>query len=127
MNSLIPAVPPVLYHLTCVEHGHPGILGSGMVKPGPSGIAWFTDLSEGNRIATGVARFSEHCDKGAIRYRIDDTAGIVPYLAFRQSVRAEDRFSPGLAKLLDLENFPGVLPRHWFVSWAETPATYDPF
>jgi hypothetical protein len=117
--SLIPEVPKALYHYTCLDHGHPGIYGSGLIKPGNDTLVWLTDLDLPMRDAVGLTRVSTGCDRGAARYRVE-TAGlpIVPWLEFRKGVPWH---------LIEfLESFPGVMPRHWFVSARPTPATYDP-
>lgn len=118
MNSLIPSVPDVLYHLTCAEHGHPGILGTGVLRPGSDGLVWMTDLDTPIRDALGLVRPGVTCDKGAVRYRVDDTTHAVPWLAFRKDLPRE--------VVALLEAVPGAMPRHWFVSWVPMEAKYDP-
>ena len=122
MNKLIPAVPDTLWHFTCENHGHPGIYGSGQVNPGTDGVAWLTDLEFPHRDALGLVRVSLKCDRGAVRYRVDVTDEmrevIVSWLRFRQELPAE--------AIYPLENFPGVMPRHWFVAVSPVKAIYDP-
>jgi len=120
VNKLIPAVPDVLWHYTCIDHGHPGIYGSGEVRPNQSGIAWFTDLERPWPDALGLTRVSLRCNRSGIRYRIDDTSDVISWLSFR---RQEDLSIP---LIQELEAFPGALPRHWFVSVVPVGAVYDP-
>jgi hypothetical protein len=116
--SLIPGVPPTLYHYTCPDHGHPAIYGSGKLKPGTDGLVWLTDLELVDRAALGLVRVSTTCDRGAIRYAVEDTSGCVPWLAFRKGLEFKTYNA--------LESQPGVMPRHWFVTWAPIKARYAP-
>lgn len=119
MNALVPTtVPAVLWHYTCPDHGHPAIYGSGKLKPGADGVVWLTDMEFPDRAALGLTRVSLNCDRGARRYRVDETKRVVPWMLFRQQVDTHVRDL--------LETFPGVMPRHWFVSWSELAAEYDP-
>lgn len=119
MNSLIPVVPPVLYHYTCTDHGHPGIYGSGEVRPGMDGVVWLTDLEVPVRDAIGLTRVSTKCDRGAVRYRVDTAdRRVVSWMEFRRGVTRDI--------IDDLETFPGAMSRHWFVALEAMPATYDP-
>lgn len=118
MNRYWPAVPETLYHYSCLEHGHPAIFGSGRLKTGRDGLVWLTDLPEPNRGALGLTRVSLECDRGAVRYRVDDTSTAVSWMEFRQNV-------PGDLRDL-LETFPDAMPRHWFVTWQDVAAVYDP-
>jgi hypothetical protein len=125
VNKLIPSVPDTLYHFTCVDHGHPGILGSGFIRPQASGISWFTDLEAPHPEALGMMRVMLNCNRMGVRYRIEDTTEIAPYLEFR--LRMERESESEIARyLLALEQSPGALPRHWFVSANPVAAIYDP-
>ena len=115
---MIPAVPVTLYHYTCLDHGHPGIYGSGFVRPGRDGLVWLTDLDAPVRDAIGLTRVSLNCDRGAARYRVENDGSVVSWIEFRKQVAPEIRD--------ELEMFFGAMPMHWFVAWHPLDAVYDP-
>ena len=97
---------PTLYHYTC-EHGAERIRADGYLVRTMMGLAWFTDLDVPFREALGLTNRLTKCDRTAVRFQVVDPSGIIPWhVARRQFPRAASV----------LEDAPGVMPAHWFVS-----------
>jgi hypothetical protein len=131
-----------LYHFTC-DHAHlllgktgtllPGCLLNGpdprhqhrhVEVPFQTSLVWATDLRYPNRDALGLTSYLLQCDRTAHRYRLlhDDETGMVPWTDVRRQM-----FTRGLGDVVyDLEEAPGVRPRHWWVSSRPVAVEYDP-
>lgn len=125
-----------LYHYTC-WHGRRGIGNSGLLIP-PRRLAdpasyhdwqpwqfpmldliWLTDLPEPARYPLGLTSKTVACDRTRHRYRVAaDLAEIRRWVDVRREYPLEMREG--------LENAPGAMPMHWWVSRAAVPVTYDP-
>lgn len=107
-----------LYHYTC-DDGHAAIGKVGVLRPGPDGLIWLTDMRTPNRDALGLTMHILKCDRTRHRYRVTDPSYAVPWIEYRKTLddpwwRAE------------LEFADGARPRHWFVTTAPVPVEYDP-
>lgn len=112
-----------LFHYTC-DHGYSRIMRDGVVKPGvmvldhplSQPLAWFTDLDGAVVDALGLTSISLSCDRTAHRITVASGPPIIPWM----TARCDSRY----AALLPLEETPGAMPRHWFVS--ESPVAVLP-
>lgn len=111
-------LPSTLYHYTCLDHGGAKIGNPGVLKPGQDGVVWLTDLDVPIISALGMTPVMAKCDRSELRYRVDDTSEVFPWMVFRRTVSFELRTL--------LEGFPGAMPRHWFVSLDPVAAVLDP-
>ena len=109
-----------LYHFTCVDHGHPAIQASGVLRPnlhrllpelGP--IVWLTDLAEPTRDAVGLTSVHLSCDRLAVRYELRQ--GAVADLQWWPFVR--ERCAPNV--VADLQRFG--LSSHWWITGKPVP------
>lgn len=116
--SAAPA-PSVLWHYTC-HHGHDAIAHDGhTLRPNPhTGHLWLTDLEAPNVLALGLTSTLIDCDRTAHRYRITDTTTAQRWVAVRRQF-------PGWFRQ-GLENAPGAMPMHWWISLYTIPAEYAP-
>ena len=128
-------IPAPLFHYTC-SCGHEALLDDPVVRPARDLIpparlaqhddlralflfAWFTDLPEPNADALGLTRHLVPCVRTRHRWVvISAVARPVPWTSVRRQVPTWTR-----AKL---EEAPGAMPRHWFVSRHPVPVRYDP-
>lgn len=120
----------VLYHYTC-RHGYDALQDGGIVKPAVvqnptranvwTGLfAWFTDLTPPIREPLGLTANFTACDRTEFRYRVDDpdSPDIEPWHVVARRLPVELRRS--------LEEAPGAMPMHWWVSQSNVAVTYDP-
>lgn len=115
-----------LFHFTC-EHGRRDIGLSGELLPaacliGDGGAAllphlafvWMTDLSRPAPEFLGLQSRLVNCNRIRYRYDVDDLDDVVPWTVARRAIPRVWRRA--------LENRPGVLPMHWWVSRSPRPA-----
>jgi len=94
-----------LWHFTC-DHGMRGIRRDGLLKPGPDGWVWLTDLRKPRRSEIGLTSHLLRCDRMAWRITVADPgADVVPWVS---------EGAPGLRSLLEAS--PVARPDHWWVS-----------
>jgi hypothetical protein len=108
----------VLWHYTCRDHGGAKIGESGVLRLGVLGVLWLTDLEVPVIQALGLDNQIATCDRTELRYRVDDTSRVIPWMEFRRGVHPD--------MLNALENVRSVMPRHWFVSLDPLSAVLDP-
>lgn len=117
--------PEALFHYTCA-HSRAGIEADGSVLPlaslpgmdkklaliPPWGhVAWFTDLTTPDPAGLGLTSQSLHCDRTEHRFRVTDRSGLVWWPQVRRT----------FAQMQALEDAPGALPVHWWLSFGATP------
>ncbi|MBS3177733.1 MULTISPECIES: hypothetical protein [unclassified Pseudoclavibacter] len=101
-----------LYHFTC-DDKLPSILRDGVVKPGKTGLAWFTSDPDASREQLGLTSRTLDCDRMAHWLEVSATEDVYPW------GRVRSRFPRHV--LDDLETTPGAEPRSWFVSKKPVP------
>lgn len=118
-----------LWHYSC-SHRAKEIIQDGFVRPaaamsptvaalGEVGMfAWFTDLEIPNAPALGLdGRLITRCDRTEFRFRVTDSADVVPWVAVR-------RQHAWLAS--ELERHDRALPMHWYVATVPVPVEHAP-
>lgn len=101
-----------LYHYTCY-HGNAAIAeDGGIIKPGPDGMVWLTDLRVPIRDALGLTSVYITCDRIAFRWAIDPIPETVEWWPrwLRHATPAWRKWG----RLIEMA--PGVRPAHWYVS-----------
>lgn len=125
-----------LFHYTC-QHGRDGIGNQGVAVPSSylpevraklagtaddlrkfMGLVWFTDLAAPDRDALGLTMHSITCDRTQYRYIHFGTAGLVQWVHVRKAFSERVRAS--------LEEAPGAMPMHWWVSTGPVPVSFSP-
>lgn len=103
----------ILWHYTCA-HRAPMIRRDGLIRPTPDGFAWFTDLDNPGREIIGLTMNYIKCDRLEFRFPVEnDPAVIAPWMSIRRELPRNYVYA--------LEEAPGVMPRHWFVSVVSVP------
>lgn len=108
-----------LFHYTC-EHGYRS-MGDGIVTlrvKGASGLIWATDLDVPFRDALGLTSNILNCDRTQHRYLIADAERFRPWHEYAHDKPSWFR-DP-------LEQAPGAMPMHWWVSERPAIAHYAP-
>jgi hypothetical protein len=101
-----------LYHYTC-SHAYPLIQKDGLLRPGPDGLVWLTDIAPpAPRLALGLTSYMLKCDRLAHVFVVEEVDSVVWWMEFRKQCPAW---------LLEKETCPGVMPMHWFVSTEPVP------
>lgn len=116
-----------LWHYTC-DHGHEDIgarlvpgtwLQPGRRMPWTSRVVWLTDMAVPDRDALGLTMHIAACDRTVHRYRVTDDSAVVRYVEWaREALYRLQREQ--------VENVPGALPMHWWVSDEPVSVEYDP-
>lgn len=106
-----------LYHYTC-HHGYLGIVASGQLRPHghpwfDEPLVWLTDLAEPWRDALGLTSHTIDCDRTRYRFQVADSATTIRWTSYRRSVPRRTAIT--------LENQPGSMPAHWWVSAVPVP------
>jgi hypothetical protein len=108
-----------LYHFTCDDHGAPGIMRDGLVRPAwhpllDVWLAWFTDLDAPPADAIGLQRGGGllTCDRTAVRFEVD-APGAVSWASWARAHRVRRVVRDALEGR--------GMPAHWFVSPAAVP------
>lgn len=121
------AAPPTLWHYTC-EHAFSVLGMKGELVPAcqlsaniPPAywwgrLIWMTDLAIPDREALGLTMRITKCDRTEYRYRVTDTADVLPWTRIRRQFPAE---------VLEGAT-PGLRPRHWYVAAVPVPVALDP-
>lgn len=114
------SAPEWLYHYTC-EHGHhliqkerPTLL---RVHPKLKWL-WLTDLAQPDREALGLTSHTITCDRTRYRYAVLPTGDIHRWVDVRRE------FSPQVRDAL--ENTHHAAPMHWWLSFTNLQAQFDP-
>ena len=103
-----------LWHLTCADHGAPGIRASGLVLPNLRAmlpLAWFTSDPDVPREALGLTSHALTCDRTACRFAAANRRHLIPWRHYA---------APRPIRRL-LESAPGVAPDLWWVSTRPVP------
>lgn len=103
-----------LFHYTC-GHAVAGITADGALEPNHHpllGVAlvWLTDLSEPFRLALGLTSYSLGCDRTEYRFDIASARVAEHWPRYCRRIALPRRVSEAV------EDIPGVLPAHWWVS-----------
>lgn len=115
--------PARLWHFTC-SHSVASINRLGSLRPHPHpllerSLVWLTDLEEAWREALGLTSHTLMCDRTEHRFEAIDTSTAVwwPTYARQHRIPAHVRSA--------LEDEPGVMPVHWWVSDQPVPVKAD--
>jgi hypothetical protein len=113
---------PQLFHYTC-EHGQTAILlDNEVLRPGPDGFLWLTDLNYPFRDALGLTSKTLSCDRTEYRFDVDmvelTPTNVMPWWALRRE------FDPLVVD--GLESVPGVMPMHWWLAVEPLQAHFTP-
>ncbi len=116
-----PAVPNVLYHYTCRDHGEPGIAEKAKLLPHKQlllgrNLVWLTDMPVPDAWALGLTNYLLCCDRTETQVTVrptqwTDRCGIQPWWYYRRTVH------PALREALEQT---GML-MHWWVTEHAVP------
>lgn len=112
----------MLWHYTC-RHGHDGIERAGFIEPQFQPLlgvrlAWFTDMDPPVREALGLTRRLVTCDRTTWRYPVD-ARQLITWTGYRRQLLRDGQ----RVGVWTLENEPGAMPAHWWVSTQPVPVT----
>jgi hypothetical protein len=109
-----------LWHYTC---GHSlarmtfDAYGVTILEPNAAhGLLWVTDLETPYREALGLTSHMLQCDRTRYRLQLIEPSGVRAWTEVRRDYR----------HLWELEQAPGVMPRHWYVSTSPERAKLVP-
>jgi hypothetical protein len=111
--------PARLWHFTC-SHSVDGIHADGELRPHqhpwmPEPLVWLTDLEVPFRDALGLTSHTLGCDRTEHRFEVADPTAAVWWPTYARTVRL------ATGQRLALEQAPGAMPAHWWVSAEPIP------
>lgn len=126
------ATKPTLWHYTC-SHGHLAMGHKNSVLlpaaqlvvahdrhrvPEQGHMVWLTDLDRPITDALGLTSNFMACDRTRYRYRVTDDTTCERWVDVARRLPTALR--------LELQQAPGVLPMHWWVSFLPVPVVFNP-